>query len=88
MGDGGDTTKVGILGEKSQVRWLGQVQKPDLGPVLRTSEPRPMHCSWLPWFRARGFPKPDGAGHKPSPFGFQTLGVGAGTPDTAAQVGT
>lgn len=47
-----------------------------IGAILLTSEPRPSAQG--------GFPETDGASHRPSLFGFQTLGVGAGTPDTAS----
>lgn len=87
MVDGCNPAEAGILEEERQVRWPGQVQKPELGPVLPTSGLHPFHCSWLPWFRSGRFPGTDGASHRPSPFGFQTLGLGAGTPDTAPQVG-
>lgn len=65
----------------------GPSEKPELRPILLSSEPHPSHGSLLPWFRARGFPKTDDAGHRPSLFSFQTLGLGARTPDAATQVG-
>lgn len=56
MGDGGDTTKVGILGEKSQVRWLGQVQKPDWGLFFGLLSLAPCTVPGCPGSEQGGFP--------------------------------